>query len=155
MSDALTREIIEALNDRRTVKALGTVDSSGAPRLAVKESLRLNGDGLLEYDEIIETSRTNANALRALWFGGTVSVLLLTAEGRSFLINGRPTRTIVSGSAFQERYQALRKTGLDTDLGAIWVIEPLSLEETTLEKRRQEEEAKHPLIRHLDRLVVS
>jgi hypothetical protein len=108
----------------------------------------------LEYDEIIETSKTNQNVLRALWFGGTVSALLLTPDQRSYLIICRPSRTHISGRVYRERYQAARASGPDTDLAAVWVLKPLSFLETSLEKRRLEEEARHPLLKHLDRLTV-
>ncbi|MDR0621558.1 MAG: hypothetical protein LBJ61_06760 [Deltaproteobacteria bacterium] len=154
MGVALSEEIVQALGDPQAVKVIGTVDESGAPRLAVKDSLRLNAEGLLEYDEIIETSETNKGLIRALWFGGSVTALILAANKRSYSINCRPLRTLIAGESYRARYRALRSSGLDTDLGAVWILEPLGFQETSLEKRRVEEEAKHPLLRHLDRLAV-
>ncbi|MDR2301679.1 MAG: hypothetical protein LBF38_06535 [Deltaproteobacteria bacterium] len=154
METTLNREIIELVNSPGTIKILGTVDADGAPRLAVKESLRVNGQGLLEYDELIETSETNRNVLRALWFGGTVRALLVTPGGNSHWILARPVKTLVSGELFRKRYEAIRASGRDLDLGAVWILEPISFFENGLEKRRLEEEAKHPLLRHLDRLAV-
>jgi hypothetical protein len=144
---------VAALNNPQTVKVLATVDSNGVPHSAFKDSLRLRNDGLLEYNEIIETSHTNRNMVRAIWFGNEVSISLLTPDKKSYLIKGAPKATLISGREYRKRYEAHQNLHPDSDMGAVWLIEPSSIEETTLEKRRLEEDESHPLLRHLDRLI--
>ena len=153
MAVKLNAQIVSALSDPETVKVLAGTDVTGVPHVAFKDSLRLRGDGNLEYDEIIESSDTNKSMVASIWFGKTVAVALLTRDRRSFLIKGKAARAIISGQEFRERYTAVRKQLGDVDLSTVWVIEPLFEREDTLEKRRLEEEEAHPLLRHVDRLV--
>ncbi|MDR3166239.1 MAG: hypothetical protein LBU13_11770 [Synergistaceae bacterium] len=142
-----------ALADPDTVKVLAGIDANGFPHVAFKDSLRIRPDGYLEYDEIIESSDMNKVFVNAVWFGRTVSVLLLTGARRSFLIKGSVYRAIIAGWEFKERYLTARKRLGDVDLSTSWVIEPTFEREDTLEKRRIEEEERHPLLRHVDRLL--
>jgi hypothetical protein len=138
--------------DPRTVKVLATVNRKGDPHLSFKQSLRLREDGDLEYDEIVETSITNQNMFYAIWFNKIIVINILTSERRAFKMACKAKRSIVSGQVYLERYREIRDNFIDSDLGAVWIIEPLSYAETTLEKRRTEEEKKHPLLIHLDRV---
>jgi hypothetical protein len=142
-----------ALVDPDTVKVLTGIDVDGIPHAAFKDSLRIRPDGYLEYDEIIESSDMNKVFVNAIWFGRTVSILLLTGARRSFLIRGKVYRAIIAGREFKERYLAIRERLGDVDLSTSWVIEPIFEREDTLEKRRIEEEERHPLLRHVDRLA--
>jgi hypothetical protein len=141
-------------SDPKVVKILGTIDRDGRPRLSVKSSIRAGEGGLMEVWEMIETSRSNKNLLSALWFGGAAAVLLAPPDGRSFLLRVRPVRTIICGREFQERYEEAKKLDPRSPLSAVWLLAVDEVEETTLSKRRLEEEAAHPLAIHLDRLLV-
>ncbi|MDR1872413.1 MAG: hypothetical protein LBS60_10945 [Deltaproteobacteria bacterium] len=146
-------EIVLALSDPLTVKVLGTIGSAGEPRLAVKSSIRLAQNGVLTYDELIETSRTNANMVRALWFNHKVAVSLIAPNARAWLLSGRPDQVLIAGRKFQERYQLVRQKNPESGLAAVWFIVIEDLEETTLTTRRAKEEAERPLLIHLDRLL--
>jgi hypothetical protein len=150
----LDEEIKKIISCPDTIISLATAGADGSVHSAFKNSFRARGDGNLEYDEVIETSRTNGNLVYSIWFGKTVSISALAKNLRAFLITGRPVRAIISGREFRERYVAIREKLGDVDLAATWVIEPLSVAEQTFEKRRAEEEEAHPLLRHLDRLIV-
>ncbi|MDR2442553.1 MAG: hypothetical protein LBE31_03415 [Deltaproteobacteria bacterium] len=147
--------VTAALNDPLTVKVLGLVTPTGEPHLAVKSSLKMSDSGGLKYDEIIETSRTNSLMLRALWFFEKVAVSLITTDGLGWLLKGRPERVVISGQEFRRHYEIARSNNPQHGLGAVWFIEIETVTETTLEKRRQEEEESHPLLIHLDRLLVN
>jgi len=154
MGAILSEEIGRTLGDRETIVALATVGSDGAAHVAYKDSFRYRGDGNIEYDEIIETSQTNKNLVYSIWFEKTVSLSILTKDRRSYLIKGRPVQAVISGRKFREHYTSIRERLGDVDLSAVWVIEPISVQEQSLGKRRAEEESAHPLLRHLDRLAV-
>jgi hypothetical protein len=143
------------IDDPETVKILATVGPDGVPDAVVKSSLRLRDDGLLEYDELLETSLTGRNMIYALWFDRTVSVNLVAPGGRGSLgLLAKPVRVAVSGREYKRRYQELRLTDPDSDLGAVWTLALMGLTSKSLKSRRREEEKAHPLLRHLDRLTV-
>jgi hypothetical protein len=147
--------LVLAISDPLTVKVLATTSESGEPHLAVKSFLRLSQTGGLTFDEIIETSRTNANLVRALWFNQKVAVNLCAPDGKAYLLRGLLDKVLISGRQFQERYELVRRANPKSGLAAVWFIEILEVEETTLERRRVQEEVHHPLLIHLDRLMTS
>jgi hypothetical protein len=155
MSAILNDDIKQILADSGTIAALATTGRDGLVHVAFKQSFSYREDGNLEYDEMIETSQTNQNLVYSIWFGKTVSISVLARSNRSYFITGRPVRAIISGREFREHYIAIREKLGDVDLSAVWVIEPISMQEQSLEKRRLEEEQSHPLLRHLDRLAAS
>jgi hypothetical protein len=154
MGAVLDEDIGLLLRDPETIAALATTGSDGAVHVAFKDSFSVNEDGNLEYDEVIETSQTNKNLVYSIWFEKTVSISILAKDRRSYLITGRPVHAHIAGRHFREHYTALREKLGDVDLSTVWVIEPISVQEQSFEKRRTEEEEAHPLLRHLDRLAV-
>lgn len=148
----LNKELTERINDPTSLKSLVTVSREGVPHVAYKGSLHVEGDQIVFYD-LIQSSRTNKNLVHAIWFEGTVAVSILTADKRSFLILGKPVKSVTAGKDFEKVYVKLQEEkGTDVDLSAIWYIEPLQIREETYAARRDEEERKYPYIRHLDRV---
>jgi hypothetical protein len=153
MAIVLPPEVIALLNRTDTVKVLSTVDEQGVPHGVAKDSLFATVDGQLAHLEYFESSRTQRNLVRAIWFGGSASVLLVGADGQSWQIKGRPVRADVSGQLFREHYERLRQKFGDVDLAAVWIIEPREVRDQSVTVRREHEEAVHPFFTHLDRLV--
>lgn len=154
MSVPINEDLKQALNDPKTIRTLATIGKDGAPHIAFKQSLRLRTDGNLEYDELIETSHSNKNLVYSLWFGKTVSICLLSPDQRSFHIVGRPLKVVIAGREFRSHYVAVLNDQSKADLSGVWILEPISVYEQSFNKRKIEEEEAHPLLRHLDRLVV-
>jgi hypothetical protein len=154
MTIELSMETRTALGDENTVKVLASADEKGVPHLSFKNSLRLRADGFIEYREYIESSATNRNMTRSIWFGIPVSVALLTPDKRSFLIRGRVARAIIAGREFRKHYEDVRLHPDDFDLSTVWLIDPEYERENTLAKRKAEEERAHPLLAHVDRLLT-
>lgn len=153
MAIKLSEGVRAALEDETTVKILGTADAHGVPHLAVKESLRLRPDGLIDYREYIESSTTNRNMTASIWFGVPVSLCLVSGK-RSFLVKGKVVRAVISGREFRQHYEDVRQLSGDLDLSTVWIIEPDFEQDTTLCVRKEEEEKAHPLLQHVDRLLV-
>jgi hypothetical protein len=103
--------------------------------------------------ELLETSRTNRNLVRSIWYDRRVAILLKGQDGRSFQIKGLPVRAHVSGPVFQKHYSEVRARLGDVALAAVWVIRPDEVLDETPDVRRKEEQAAHPSFTHLDRLV--
>lgn len=151
MAITWNEELSALLRDGESVKVLATVGADGAPHAVVKRSITVGEDGQLRYLELLESSRTNANLVRALWFGGRVSVTVARGEA-CWQVKGRPVKALVAGPEFQREYVRLRERLGDVDLAAVWVIEPNEAVDQTWPVRRAEEERAHPHFLHLDRI---
>ncbi len=155
MTATLTPEIIGLLNDPATTKVLTTVDANGAPHAVVKHSLHAGEDGTIHYLELLESSATNRNLVRGIWFDGKVSIALVAKDGRSVQIKGRPVKNHIAGPLFQRHYQRVRAELGDVGLAGIWVLEPDQVIDQSFAARQAEEEARHPTFIHLDRIARS
>lgn len=154
MPEILTPEVRDLLADSLTVKILATTDGQGHPHAVVKHSLHLGENGRLHLLELLESSSSNRNLLRALWFGGHVAISLSAPDGRSVQIKGRPVKTHITGPLFLRHYQEVRARHGDIDLAAVWEIEPDAVTDQSFGARKDVEDALHPAFIHLDRLAV-
>jgi len=148
----MANEILELLNDEKSVKVLVNVDDEGLPHPVVKESLR-SENGNIIYTEFLESSNTNRFLTKAIWFNKKISILLLARDGRNFKITAQPVKAIVSGKIFQKYYEEVQNRYKNLDLSTVWVFKPLEITEQTLLKRVEEENRKRPYFLHLDRLA--
>lgn len=153
MTLSLPAAAVRLLNADTTVKLLATTDAQGIPHVVAKQSLHLGTDGRIHYLEQLETSQSNRNLVRAIWFDRTVAIALIGANGENWQIKGRPVKAHVTGPLFLEHYRALRQQDPDADLAAVWVIAPAEAIDQSLCRRRQEERQRHPHFVHLDRLA--
>jgi hypothetical protein len=115
-----------AIMDPDTVKILATIDKNGVPHLSFQNSLRLRGDSELEYDEFHDNSINNMNMFHAVWANKIIILNLRTMDWRGFKVAAKPKRAVTSGEEFLERSQAVKTARRGSDLGTVWVIEPLS-----------------------------
>ncbi|AYH45570.1 pyridoxamine 5'-phosphate oxidase family protein [Azoarcus sp. DN11] len=153
MSTPLSTEVIELLNDASTIKVLATIDGEGSPHAVVRNELYAAGDGTLILPELLESSPTNRNLLRSLWFDRNVAVSLLAGDGRSFQIKGKALKTHVSGALFQRHYVEARERQGNVGLAAVWVIEPEEAWSEDFGHLRALQEAERPTLTHLDQLA--
>lgn len=153
MTAPLSGDVVALLNAPDTIKILATVGADGFPHAVEKQSLHAAGDGTIHYLERLESSNTNRNLVRAIWFDGFVAIALKGSDGRTVQIKGRPVKAHITGSLFQSHYVRLREKEADADLAAVWVIEPTQVADQDLARRRTEEEARHPTFIHLDRIA--
>jgi hypothetical protein len=153
MAAQLSKEQTALIADRETLKLLATTDESGTPHVVVKQSIHLAEDGNIHYLELLESSRTNHNLVRAIWFDRKVSIAIKGAGKQSFQIKGRPVEVHVTGPLFEKHYVEVRSLLGDVDLAGVWVIEPEEVIDENPEIRRRDEEARRPFFRHLDRLA--
>lgn len=153
MAIHLDNDVKELLRDAETIKVVATTDEHGVPHAVIKQSLHLGDDGNLVYLELLESSRTNKNLLRSLWFNRKVSVALKGKEKKSYQIIGTAERVIITGPVFERYYLDLRKRLGDVDLAAVWIIKPEKVINQNFGLRRKQEEALHPVFNHLDRIA--
>lgn len=151
MAIEISQHVKDVINNPDTLKVLATVNKDGVPHVVFKGSLFLADDGLLEYNEIIESSQTNKNLVYSLWFNKTVSINVLLGK-ESFQIKGKVDRALIAGREFEKRYnEVLEKR--NNELSTVWRIIPEEVKEQSFTKRRDEELAAHPILQHLDRLT--
>lgn len=153
MAVQLTEELVRLFNEQETVKILSTVDQDGNPHATVKQTLSIDEDGNLFYLELLESSRTNQNLVRSIWFNRKVTVIIKGKAGESYQIKGTPVRNIITGPIFQKHYIEIRERLGNVDLAAVWVIRPEEIINQTYQARRETEETNHPYFTHLDRLA--
>ncbi len=153
MGVIITEEVKELLEDPNTKTVLATTDPDGNPHVVFKGSIRANEDGYLEYYELIETSQTNRNMVHSIWFRKKVAVTLQNGA-QSWQIKGTPYQAVIAGQKFEDAYRRIQDRFGNIDLSTVWLIEPEEIINENLETRRTDEESAHPLLRHLDRLVV-
>ena len=149
----LSTEILQLLDHPGTTKVVATTDEFGIPYAITSSFLQAGDAGELVHLELLEKSATNRNLLRSLWFDKKVSVTLAAPDGRSFVIQGRPVRALISGPVFRGHYEKVRALQ-DADLAAVWLIEPEEVVNETFAERKLAEETAFPFSVHLDRLVV-
>lgn len=153
MATILNKEIIALLSSDDSTKVLATVNERGFPHAAAKPFIRVDDDGNLLYLELVESSRTQKNLVRSIWFDQKVSISVSDRGGQSWQIKGKPVKTLVTGPTFLHHYRDVRRRLGDVDLSAVWIIEPEEIINENVFVRHAEEEQAHPLFRHLDRLV--
>ncbi len=153
MATTLNKEIIALLSSDDSTKVLATVNERGFPHAAAKPFIRVDDDGNLLYLELVESSRTQKNLVRSIWFDQKVSISVSDRDGQSWQIKGKPVKTLVTGPTFLHHYRDVRRRLGDVDLSAVWIIEPEEIINENVFVRHAEEEQAHPLFRHLDRLV--
>ncbi|PKU22123.1 hypothetical protein [Telmatospirillum siberiense] len=154
MTSPLPPEVTALLDDETTVKALATVDASGVPHLEIPLALFAGGDGTIHYLEPLESSATNRNLVRSVWFDAPLAVILRAADGRTAHIRGTAIKVHVAGPLFQRHYTALRDRLGDVDLAGVWVIRPDEITWKTFDAALAREAAEHPSFIHLDRLAI-
>jgi hypothetical protein len=150
----LADEIVELIKDRSVTKMIATLDENGDPYAVASPFLQLGENGHLVHLELLEKSVTNRNLLRSLWFERSISVSLISNDGRSFVIKGRPVKAHISGPAFRFYYQQVQSVIADADLSTVWLIEPDEVVDETYATRKAQEEEQFPFAVHLDRLTV-
>ncbi len=153
MATNLNKEIRDLIADAEATKVLATLDADGVPHAVVKQSLQIGEDGNIIYLELLESSRTNRNLVRSIWFDRKVAVIVTGRGGQSYQIKGKPLKTHITGPLFQKHYTAVRERLGEVDLAAVWVIEPDEVIEESFAVRKEEEERNHPFFIHLDRLA--
>lgn len=154
MKVILSEKVIDIFNNSNTYKVIATVNSDGIPHVTFKDLISINKNGEIVLCEIIDSSITNKNLVYSIWFNKKIAITLLARNNDSYLIEGIPVRAIVAGREFQRYYLYVKEKYGNIDLSTVWIIQPQLIREETLEKRREEEAYKHPIVNHLDRLII-
>jgi hypothetical protein len=123
-TSALDPKLIELLESPDSVKIIGTLDADGAPCLAVNASITsLNGVTIV-LSEQLETSRSNRNLVRSVWYDKPVTILALNASS-AFEIRAEAYRCLAVGDIYSLMLTRTRALcGPDADIAAAWELIP-------------------------------
>jgi len=141
------------LADSETVAVIATAGADGTPQLSVSRHLELLDDGRLLHLELLESSETSRNLLRALWFDKQVTIILHGTSGQSLVLHGKPVKAHISGPVFRQYYEMIRHRLGDAGLAAVWLIEPKDISDDSYQTRRRIEKEHFPFHLHLDQLA--
>ena len=153
MSIELSQEIKDAIKDPASIKVVASKDRHGEVHAVAKGSLTVNDEGQLVFLELLESSQNNKNLIYSLWFEQKVAVNIITGDRRSYEIKGIPVRSLVFGHEFEVYYKKVVEKDPENDLAAVYFIDPVEVKEESYKVRRTEENEKHPLYLHLDRIA--
>ncbi|MDR0563553.1 MAG: pyridoxamine 5'-phosphate oxidase family protein [Azoarcus sp.] len=144
--------ILEQLNEPDAIKILVTLDEQGTPHPTPKGSLHWDGERIVSW-EILESSRTNRNLTRAIWFEKPIAILLLTSKKQAYKIAAKPIRNVVAGKEFTRYYEeAQQRRG--RAIAGVWFFEPTGITDQTPATRIAQEQKAHPYFVHLDQLAA-
>ena len=147
----IPEELKKLLEMPGTVKVLGTVDDKGIPHVVLKDSMKLLDDGTFAYAEDLDSSESNKNMVRSIWFDKFVSINISKGE-KSYQIIGKPKKCLITGPLFKE-FLIRERAGNDSDIQSVWIITPLEVRNQSRIERRKEESSKKPYLNfYLDRL---
>src|SRR5450631_4047253 len=109
MATKLNKEIIALFGSDDSTKVLATVNEHGFPHAATKPFIRVDDDGNLLYLELVESSHTQKNLVRSIWFDQKVSISVSDSYGQSWQIKGKPVKTLITGPVFLHHYLEVRQ----------------------------------------------
>lgn len=148
----ISEELKTQINQSTSLKSVTAVLKSGIPHTAYKGSLHVDEEGKIRFFDLLESSKINESLIYAIWFDRYVTVNVLTEDRKSYEIVGKAEKSITQGRYFEEVYKKV-KSERDSDLNAIWIIEPLKVREQTFAVRKKQQEEEYPFLKHLDRAV--
>jgi hypothetical protein len=151
-AQALLEQALSRFNDEGAIKVLVTLDENGAPHPVCKGSLRYNGESVESW-EILESSETNRNLTRAIWFDKPIAILLILPDRKAYKFSVRASRNIIAGKAFTRAYEAAQERFKGRGIAGVWQYEVISVKEETASVRIDEEKTARPYFTHLDQLA--
>ena len=141
----MPKEVVDALQDPETIKALTTTDKEGCPHTVYKFSITVMEDGGIGYVEMIERSRTYKNMLHNHWDKKNVAISIFNPKsGLAYQIKGIPTHCLTEGAIWDKFRDECWKQMPDAEPAAVWLIEPDEIMDESYEGRLKEESKRIP-----------
>lgn len=139
---AMDEDVRRLINAEGAIAAIATTGEAGAPHVVYKTVHALDAQ-TLAVAEVVETSESGKNMLRALWEDRRVAVNVLEpATARSVQLKGAVTEYVFFGPVFEtmfERLDPLTKTGV----AGVWLVHVDEVRHNSLGVRIAEEVERH------------
>ncbi len=146
-------ELKQILDEPDTLKVLAVNNREGVPHVVFKGTLHAEDNQFVFYD-LLQSSEINKNLVNTIWFEKKLAINILSKDRRSFHIVGTPVKSVTAGKYFESVYENIQERfGRDTDLNAIWFIEPEEIQEVSFAYRQAEQREKFPILAHLDQIT--
>ena len=124
----LSKEVVELLQDKQTVKVISTVSDTGELNASIKGSLMALEDGNLAYMELLETSQTQRNVLWAHLWNKSVSVLVYNpGNNQCYKIKGEPVKFLIMGPVWDIFLEETWKMLPEANPAGVWLIKPVEV----------------------------
>lgn len=153
MAEKLSQEIIDAINDPKSIKVIASKDRHGDVHVVAKGSIKVTEDGQIRFLELLESSQNNKNVTYSLWFNQKVAINVITEDRRSYQVKGIPVKAVIHGSEFESFYKQVQELNPDNDLAAVYYIDPIVEKNESYPVRLAEQRKDHPLYMHIDRIA--
>jgi len=120
----LPEELLDLLKDTGSVKVVATIDGDGVPHVVFKGSLTTFDDETIVFAEGVESSLSNKNLVRSIWFDKKVAINI-TKGLISYQVKGFPYKYLITGTIFRKMLDRAReRRGPEADIAGVWVITP-------------------------------
>jgi len=120
----LPEELLDLLKDTGSVKVVATIDGDGVPHVVFKGSLTTFDDETIVFAEGVESSLSNKNLVRSIWFDKKVAINI-TKGLISYQVKGLPYKYLITGTIFRKMLDRAReRRGPEADIAGVWVITP-------------------------------
>lgn len=154
MTEKITEEIKNIINDKRTLAVLSAVGKDGNPYAQAAHKIAVKDDGRIAVHQLLEKSQLQKNLVYSIWFSKKVSLLLTSKDGKQFHLYLKPYQAVVAGREFTKEYKkVLAEYGPDSDLSTIWLFDVESFASANYSDEKAREKEEHPYLYHMDKIV--
>jgi hypothetical protein len=138
----MDEDLQRLINAKGAIAALATTGEDGAPHVVYKAVRALDAD-TLAVPEVVETSESGKNMLRAVWEDRRVAVNVLEpATGKSVQLKGAVTEYVFFGPVFEEMFERLDPV-TKTGVAGVWLVHVDDVRDNSLGVRIAAEVERH------------
>ena len=140
-SCCLSKEVMDTINDPKTLKVLSTTDEDGNPHTVYKSFMKALDDRAIIYVEMIYRSNTYKNMLRNKWANKSVSITTWNPEKMtSYQIKAAPVAYLQNGPLWTEMIQMVWSMFPEATPAGAWVLAPKEVINELYHARQEEED---------------
>lgn len=137
----LSQEVIDTINDPKTLKVLSTTGEDGNPHTVFKSFMKALDDRTIIYVEMIFRSNTYKNMLRNKWANKRVSITVWNpGKMASYQIKAEPVVYLQNGPIWNEMIQTLWSMFPEATPAGAWVMAPKEVINELYQVRQKEED---------------
>ena len=112
------------MSNTDVIKTVTTYNEEGLPYTETNKTVHINREGRIacyEYSQFVEWNR---QMLYSMAYQKRVEVQVITNDGMSHKVKGFVSKALLKGEEFSKASKELQSYYPDTQLTAVWVINP-------------------------------